>query len=269
MKLHAPWIASALIMAVLAVAVSVIFRDSLSRTAVKSDMATDVRTVNDRADTSIGEIVVGVSVSQSFEATEPNLARIEVLLATYQRSNTAPLLLSLREYPSNGALPLRTVEVEPDTIRDNSYHAFRFAPIADSSGKAYLLTLESPGAESGNAFTALIGNCDCYPDGALFLQGEQQPQLDLAFQTGYQNRQVPSVAGELVDRMSQYKPWFFKGAALPVFGLLALSLILLTVGSFFSSLFSGRQPRPSWAWLPIACLSMVTLILVLIFDPAA
>ena len=269
MKLHAPWIASALIMAVLAVAVSVIFRDSLSRTAVKSDMATDVRTVNDRADTSIGEIVAGVSVSQSFEATEPNLARIEVLLATYQRSNTAPLLLSLREYPSNGALPLRTVEAEPDTIRDNSYHAFRFAPIADSSGKAYLLTLESPGAESGNAFTALIGNCDCYPDGALFLQGEQQPQLDLAFQTGYQNRQVPSVAGELVDRMSQYKPWFFKGAALPVFGLLALSLILLTVGSFFSSLFSGRQPRPSWVWLPIACLSMVTLILVLIFDPAA
>lgn len=260
MKPYASWIASAFLLSLLAVGLGVIFNDSLSRPSIKSDITTDVRTVSGQADTSLGEIVAGVSVSQTFQATEPNLARIEVLLSTYGRQNTMPLLLSLREYPSVDAPPLRRVEARPDTIRDNSYHAFEFAPIPDSSGRAFLLTLESPGAVTGDAFTALIGQCDCYPEGALILQGESQRQLDLAFRLGYKNRQLTSVSGELLDRMSQYKPWFFKGVALPAFGLVWLTLVLLTVGSFSSSLFSSRGPFSSWKWILIASLIIIVIL---------
>lgn len=268
MKPHASWIASAFLVALLAVGLGVIFNDSLSQSSIKSDIATDVRTVNGRADTSLGEIVAGVLVSQTFQATEPNLARIDVFLSTYQRRNSTPLLLSLREYPSADLSPLRSVEAQPDAIRDNSYHAFQFDPIPDSLGKTFLLTLSSPGAATGNALTAWVGKCDCYREGTLSLQGEPQPQLDLTFGVGYQNRQVTSILGELIDRTSQYKPWFFKGAALPALGLLSLTLILLTVGSFSSSMFSSWGPRSSWAWIPAAFLIIiVTLTLTLIFSP--
>ena len=261
MKPHASWIATAFLLALLAVGLGVIFKDSLSQPSIKSDIATDVRTVSSQADTSLGEIVAGVSVSQTFQATEPNMARIEVLLSTYQRQNTTPLLLSLREHPPADAPLLRRVEARPDTIRDNSYHAFEFAPIPDSSGRTFLLTLEAPGALTGNAFTALIGQCDCYSEGDLILQGETQSQLDLAFRLGYKNRRVSSVSGELLDRMSQYKPWFFKGAALSALGLLSLAFIVLAVGSFTSSLLNDKDTRVSWAWIPVASTVIVAFSL--------
>ena len=133
-----------------------------------------------------GEITAGTRLGQTFLATESDLSRVEVLLATYRRINHAPLLFSLEEYPADKA-PLRTVIAEPESIGDNEFYAFEFPPIPDSAGRAFLLTLESPEGAPGDAFTAWLVACDCYLDGSPFLNGAEQPELELAFRVGYGN----------------------------------------------------------------------------------
>lgn len=260
MKRHASWIVTGLILAFLAVASVIIVEDVINRPDVSKGISTGIRAMNSHYTTAAPEIVPGASVGQTLRATEPNLSRIEVRLGTYERRNTAPLLLSIQEYPSTSP-PLRTIEAQPETILNNLYHVFAFPPIADSSGKMFLLTLESPQGTPGNAFTAWVGECDCYPEGTLFLQGERQPQLDLTFRVGYENPPKAGVLRELVNRMSQYKPWFFKGAALSALGLLSLAFIILAVGSFTSSLLNDKDARVSWAWVPVASTIIVAVSL--------
>ena len=198
-------------------------------------------------------------MGQTFRSTEPNLDRVEVLLATFQRRNHVPLLFSLAENPSVEA-PLRTVVAQADAIGDNQYYTFVFPPIPDSAGKTFLLTLESPEGAPGDAFTAWLGDCDCYPDGMAFLNGEGQPQRDLTFRVGYHN-EVTSVLSELINRMSQYKPGFFKGVPLATLGLLSLALALLAVGSFTSSLLRRGERQVEWPWIPAASLVIVAVTL--------
>ena len=256
---HLSWIVASLILVFLAVTVVTLVDDVLSQRQTEDEISTITDRLNERANLPAGEITVGVTLGQTFRATEPNLDRVEIMLATYQRMNTAPLLFSLYEYRA-GQAPLRTVVAEPESISDNKYYTFELAPIPDSAGKAFLLTLESPEAVLGDAFTAWLGRCDCYPEGTALLNGEEQLGRDLAFRVGYHN-EVTSVLSELINRMSQYKPWFFKGVPLATLGLLSLALALLTVGSCTSSLLRRGERQVEWPWIPAASLIIVAVSL--------
>ena len=85
-------------------------------------------------------------------------------------------------------------------------------------------------------------------------------QRDLAFRVGYHN-EVTSVLDELINRMSQYKPWFLKGVPLATLGLFSLGLTLLAVGSFASSLLNGGERQIKWPWIPAASLIIIAVTL--------
>ncbi len=254
---HLSWITASLALVFVAVALITLVDDVLSQPEVKAEISMITRSLNDQANIPAGEITAGTRVGQTFRATEPNLDRVVILLATYERTNTVLLLFSLYENPSVEA-PLRTVVAEPDTISNNEYYTFKFPPIPDSAGKTFLLSLESPEGAPGDAFTAWLGECDCYPGGTALLNGEEQPERDLAFRVRY-NNEVTSVLDELINRMSQYKPWFFKGMSLATLGLLSLGVTLLAVGSFASSLISDRERQIGWPWISAASLIIVTV----------
>ena len=256
---HLSWIIASLMLVFLAVTVVTLVDDVLSQRQTKDEISTITRSLNARANVPAGEITAGSWMGQTFRSTEPNLDRVEVLLATFQRRNHVPLLFSLAENPSVEA-PLRTVVAQADAIGDNQYYTFVFPPIPDSAGKTFLLTLESPEGAPGDAFTAWLGDCDCYPDGMAFLNGEGQPQRDLAFGVGY-HYDVPSVPDELVNRVSQYKPWFFKGIPLVTLGLLTLGATFFAVGFFTSSLLRRGEPQVEWPWIPAASLIIVAVSL--------
>jgi hypothetical protein len=263
MNWHVSWIVTSLVLGFLAAVSVAIVEDVLRQRDVRVGASTAVYTLNDRYDTTVPEIVPGATVGQTFRATGPNLSRIELRLATYGRVNTAPLVLNVQEYPASGP-PLRSVEADPGAIVDNFPYVFPFAPIADSAGKTFVVTLESPGARPDNAFTAFIGECDCYTGGTLVLNGEPQPDLDLTFRVGYENPPRDGALGEILNRMSQYKPRFFKGVALAALAFLAFASGMLAIGSFTSSLLADKDRRRSWLWVPTASAVIVAVCLWLV-----
>jgi hypothetical protein len=105
-----------------------------------------------------------------------------------------------------------------------------------------------------------MGKCDCYSEGEAFLNGAELPRRDLVFRVGYRD-EVSSVMRGLVDRLSQYKPWFFKGGFLAAAGLASLSLTMLAVGYFASSLPNPRGGAAQWAWAPVWVLVMIAVTL--------
>jgi len=106
-------------------------------------------------DGTVGEILSSKTFGQAFVSHHPNLCRIDVLLATYCRTNTCDLTFRLQAgYPAGEEVAVITVK--GDTVQDNKWHTFRFPPLLDSRGRTYYLSLESPNATPGNALTAYL-----------------------------------------------------------------------------------------------------------------
>lgn len=256
---HLPWIIASLVVILLGLAVVALVDDVLSDPEVSVKIARVTRSANDQANVPVGAITADVRVSQTFHATEADLSEVAIMLATYGRRNHVSLVFSLWSDPPGGE-PIRTITVSPDMIADNAYQFFQFAPVPDSAGKNFILTLESPSATPENSFTAWLGECDCYPEGRVYLNGDELPERDLAFRLGY-HEDVKSVLHEVMNRLSQYKPWFFKGGFLVGFGLVSLSLTSFMVGYFASSLPSPKGGAAQWAWAPVWALVMVAVTL--------
>jgi len=182
---------------------------------------------------------------------------VQIFVGTYARVNTIPLVFTL----SAGDGPvLRTIQADPATIYDNAFHPFIFDPIPDSRGRAYAVTISSPQARPGNAFTAWLGNCDCYAEGVVSIDGKPRQDQELALRVDYQHSGVV-VWKELVNRMSQYKPGILKGLGLvllafvsTVFALAALGAVVLSAGPA-----KGGQGRP--AWLAVSVVVAVAIVL--------
>ncbi len=256
---HFPWMVASLAIIFLGVSVVGLVDDVLSDPEVSAKISRVTRSANGQANVPVGAITADVRVSQTFRATEANLSEVAIMLATYGRRNHVSLVFSLSSDPPDGE-PLRTVTVPPGAIADNAYHSFPFAPLTDSAGKSFTLTLESPQATPEDSFTAWLGECDCYPEGRAFLNGDELPQRDLAFRLGY-HQDVTSVLHELSNRLSQYKPWFFKGGFLAVPGLTSLGLTLFAVGYFAAGVLDDNRRLWRWAWTPVWALVMAAVIL--------
>jgi SAM-dependent methyltransferase len=107
----------------------------------------------DLYDGTVGEILPGKTFGQTFVSHQPNLCRIDVLLATYCRINTCDLTFRLR-LGSPGGEEVTTITVPGVSVQDNKWHPFLFPPLLDSKGRAYYFSLESANAAPGNALTA-------------------------------------------------------------------------------------------------------------------
>jgi len=109
----------------------------------------------DLYDGTVGEILPGKTFGQTFVSHQPNLCRIDVLLATYRRTNTCDLTFRLQVgFPIGEEVTVITVKGA--RIQDNRWHTFRFPPLLDSKGRTYYFSLESANATPGNALTAYL-----------------------------------------------------------------------------------------------------------------
>ena len=103
-------------------------------------------------DDTVGEILRGKTFGQTFVCHQPNLCRIDVLLATYCRTNTCDLTFRLQAgFPAGQELTVMTVKGA--NVQDNKWYTFRFPPLLDSQGRTYYFSLESANAAPGNALT--------------------------------------------------------------------------------------------------------------------
>ena len=118
----------------------------------------------------VGEIHGPRTVGQTLVAYHDGLKGIEVLLATYARQNTQPLIFHLRSTPSSD-FDIATVTVSALDVKDNAFHRFNFPPIPDSHSRRYYFFIESPTSKPGDAITAWRGPADAYLEGALYLDG--------------------------------------------------------------------------------------------------
>jgi len=139
--------------------------------------------VQSRYSQPVGEIHGSRTVGQTFVAHETGLSRVDVLLATYARKNTHPLTFRLKESPT-AADDIATITISAARVKDNAFHQFGFAPIADSKGKSYFFALESPQSVPGDAITIWHEPDDVYDEGAMYVDGQAMGG-DLAFRTYY------------------------------------------------------------------------------------
>ncbi|HUX86910.1 MAG TPA: hypothetical protein VMW65_07900 [Chloroflexota bacterium] len=134
-----------------------------------------------RAGAAMGEIVVGRSIGQTFTSHRPNLDRLDLLLATYARTNPGQLDVQLS--PSNGSETAQNVTAASSAIVDNAYQSFTFAPIASSAGRTYVVRLSSTRARVGQGVTAWAAPSNVYAEGTALVDGHPDPGRDLTFVT--------------------------------------------------------------------------------------
>jgi len=206
------------------------------------------QTVNDVI---LGELLPGGCVGQTFVADAPGLYRVDVMLATYQRTNTGPLILHLRAAPF-AAADWATVTVDMAGVADNAFQTFAFEPLPLPAGVPAYFCVEAPTAQPGNAITLLPHQADAYPGGqALWAGGAPLAQAaDLTFRLYYQPGARWAVPAGL-QRLAADKPGLlgqpqFYGAVFVAYAalLLALSGLLAWWVLTGSGPFAAAQEPP-------------------------
>ena len=214
--------------------------------------------INRQTDVPAPELTADVRVSQTFVASDNDLTEVQIFVGTYMRANTAPLVLTLTDARGN---IVRTASADPTPIYDNAFHPFFFDLIQDSRGKTYTTTISSPTAAPGNAFAVWLGNCDCYPDGLLSMNGVASPEQEMAMRVDYQHSEVV-VWRELINRMSQYKPEIAKGAGIVLLGFISTALALAALGAVTISVIPrGAAGRARPLWLAVSVVVAIAVVL--------
>jgi hypothetical protein len=131
--------------------------------------------VVDYADRPVGELVTGFLVEQSFAPNHDRLAAIAVNMATYGgRARDCRVAFRLRAEGSPNVID--DMVVPCSAIADNTWVRFDFGPLAGTKGQKFVLTIESPNGQPGNAATIWMASVPgIYPDGALSVQGVPIP----------------------------------------------------------------------------------------------
>ncbi len=126
------------------------------------------------------------------------------------------------------------------TLNAENSTDFFFSPLPDSDGKAFCFkTNFTPEKGSKKAAVFAIPNTLPNEKLSLSINGELRPGESLALRPVYRNASLFADIVELNHRISQYKPWFLKGAFLGA--LIALSVGLSYAFLFFTLSFSSKE----------------------------
>lgn len=188
------------------------------------------------------------TIAQTFRASQDQLCRIDLYLDSYNPLDSPYLDVRLFELPADTsttdlsyaewlqqAKEIRHHRINGWLLSGHMFNSWVFAPIPDSGGKYYLVSLQSPALTRGGSSILLGSPEDTYPyHGHLFVDGEQQPG-DLAFRAGYAQPRTVLIQ-KAVQKLRLQKPWIFSHAMsfYVVFGLYAALLCGL-----FASLLDG------------------------------
>lgn len=148
----------------------------------------------------VGEIMPGQEVSQEFVAVSDGLSAVEVLISTVGRRNDCTLVFTLHDVTSG--VPLVKLKVPASELQHNAFRRFEFPEIANSGGRRYAFTLESPDGVNGRAVTVYATNWALEDEGALVVGGKVRPGT-VTFKTSYRAASALSVH---LDRLTWGKP---------------------------------------------------------------
>ncbi len=139
----------------------------------KTEVCRDV--VVDYFDRPVGELVTGFLVEQSFAPNHDRLCAVAVNMATYGgRAKDCRVAFRLRAEGSASVIDDKVVPCS--AIADNTWVRFDFGPLAGTKGEKFVLTIESPNGQPGNAATIWMASVPgIYPDGALSVNGVPTP----------------------------------------------------------------------------------------------
>jgi len=129
-------------------------------------------------------------VGQTFVAERDGIARIDVMVGTYGRTNTKEIIFDLNEVVGENeklTILVRTVKFKPDGLMNNLFNPFRFAPVERSRGKRYLFTFRSPESTPEDSICLWMNTLDIYRFGHLFFNNAKAGG-DLVFRVGLQPR---------------------------------------------------------------------------------
>lgn len=135
----------------------------------------------------IGVVLSNTVFEQTFTAQNDGLCRIDILLATYARTNNSNVTMQVFDGEKE---VLMSTTVPASEIKDNSFFTLNFTPISSSKGKIFSFTLTSDTEDGGNAITSWASFNNTYEDGVLYVNGEPT-EIDIAF-SAYYNSSVCS-----------------------------------------------------------------------------
>jgi len=159
-------------------------------------LACEGQPVNDNLPITAAQQIFGERlIGQSFISPVDNLNRIDLFLQTYDRRNTEDVLLRLLEIPKEVVNPLEGTEVfqtsfNASTVKDKTWHSFYLPQPIHSTGKTYLIALQSPNSQDGNAITIGGIQQNVYTSGDAFIYAP-----DLAFP------QLTPIPGDMMFRV--------------------------------------------------------------------
>ena len=199
-----------------------------------NQLACEGQPINDGVPPTTAQQLFGERIiSQSFIAPRDNLNRVDILFQTYQRQNTPEVFLRLLEVPDDTDNPLLGIEVysmqfKAQTLRDQSWRTFTFPPIPASAGKTYLISLQSPQAQDGNAITVGGIQQNTYAPGSAFF-GPTPVEADITFRSCYKMTAIEKL-NILSNQVTKNRPGMW---GYPAFYLMSFGIYLLLIIGFF------------------------------------
>jgi hypothetical protein len=136
----------------------------------------------DVAEAPIGAIIKGVTIEQEFVALHNKISAIELLVATYNRTNTGDVDVEITNKSDNKNV-LKT-KIKASNFRDNTFYRIELPEMQDSKGKLYSIKILSENSKEGDAVTIWASNQDKYLQGKLRIN-EVDVSKDLKFTIFY------------------------------------------------------------------------------------
>ena len=168
----------------------------------------------------------GSPLIQKITATENNFNQVNVALKKFSPKLGDKIILEIMDGSCNSNLAKTQLDIF--SWYSPTYAKFRFPAISDSQNKTYCLK-----------FTHILGKFK--PDkkayipayslaGASYINtgksAEEQKDRSLGLKPAYGNGSTWQNFSQLLDRMSQYKPNYFKGISLEIIFILSFILII-------------------------------------------
>lgn len=152
----------------------------------------------------LGEISGQQIIRQEFIAGKNSLSRIDIFFGDYRRKNTKDVFFSLYDNENN----LLYKEIfNASIVKDLGNKQFNVGWIHNSKDKRFYFEILSPESIDGNAIT--VFTTDSFnPKTKLFYNKNLLKNKQLLFLTYSSPKWINF--DTLLDRLSQYKPWFFK-----------------------------------------------------------
>lgn len=126
----------------------------------------------------VGEIMGATEISQEFiSRCYGTVTKIDILYATYNRTNTNPVIFRLTD--STGKI-LSEQFTSASSLIDNSWFSYKIPSLGDSFGKTFRFSITSPKSIHGNAITVWGSLKDDFPDGTEIENGKSVNR-DLVF----------------------------------------------------------------------------------------